>query len=278
MAQTATLERLLKRDRAVTLFGLTALCACAWLYLLTGAGIGMSAWQMSRLALLPHTPAANMANMPGMAREFSDGIVVWALMLVMWWVMMIAMMLPSAAPAILLYARIYRHALAQGQRQGAIAPTGAFATGYFLIWLLFSLVAALLYRVLERSDGVSAITMASQSMWLSAGVLFAAGLYQFSPVKNACLSRCRSPASFLAQQWRPGMMGALRLGALHGAYCVGCCWLMMALLFVGGVMNLAWIAMLTLLVLVEKLAPAGPWVGRGAGIVLIGWGIATLAV
>jgi predicted metal-binding membrane protein len=196
----------------------------------------------------------------------------------MWWVMMIAMMSPSAAPAILLYARVHRHALAQGQDQGQLAPTGAFAAGYLLVWLSFSMLAAALYWAFERAGLVSTMTMGSQSRWLSAGVLIAAGLYQLSSFKNLCLSHCRAPAAFLSSHWRPGGLGAVCLGVLHGAYCVGCCWLLMALLFVGGVMNLIWIAALTLLVLIEKAFPAGRWVGRGAGVTLILWGGATLLV
>jgi predicted metal-binding membrane protein len=120
--------------------------------------------------------------------------------------------------------------------------------------------------------------MGSRSRWLSAGVLAAAGLYQLSPLQGVCLSHCRSPAAFLSRYWRPGPLGAVRLGVLHGTYCLGCCWLLMALLFVGGVMNLAWIAALTLLVLAEKLLPGGPWVARAAGVALLAWGAATLLV
>jgi predicted metal-binding membrane protein len=120
--------------------------------------------------------------------------------------------------------------------------------------------------------------MGSRSRWLSGGVLIAAGLYQLSPLKNVCLAQCRAPASFLARHWRPHASGALRLGAQHGAYCVGCCWMLMALLFVGGVMNLIWIAALTTMVLIEKVLPRGQWIGRSAGVALAGWGVATLLV
>jgi predicted metal-binding membrane protein len=143
-----------------------------------------------------------------------------------------------------------------------------------LVWLGFS-VAALRWA-LERAGLVSPMLMGSQSRWLSSAVLIATGLYQLSPLKRACLSHCRAPASFLARHWRPHVCGALRLGALHGGFCVGCCWMLMALLFVGGVMNLVWIAALSVLVLVEKVLPAGRWVGRAAGAALTAWGIATL--
>ena len=120
--------------------------------------------------------------------------------------------------------------------------------------------------------------MGSQSPLLSGAVLITTGLYQLSPLKNICLAHCRTPTSFLSRHWRPRALGALRLGAMHGGYCVGCCWLLMALLFVGGVMNLTWIAALAILVLIEKVLPPGQWVGRGVGIALIVWGVATLVV
>lgn len=292
MPEASALERLLRRDRSITLAGLVALSALAWLYILTGAGLGMNAWEMTTFALFPHQQAADMMpDMSGMAMGGPDtaamapapgwtawGPATWALMIAMWWIMMIAMMSPSAAPTILLYAHVHRHASARGRLQDKLAPTGAFATGYVLVWLIFSIAAAALHWMLERDGIVSAMRMGSQSPWLSGGVLIAAGLYQLSPLKNVCLSHCRAPASFLSRYWRPGALGALRLGAMHGAYCVGCCWMLMALLFVGGVMNLAWIAALALMVLIEKLLPPGRWVGRGAGVALIAWGVATFLV
>jgi predicted metal-binding membrane protein len=282
MSEASALERLLKRDRTIALAGLALLCALAWLYILTGAGLGMSAWEMTTLSLFPHLEAADMIpDMPGMGvgapmAPAPWAFATWALMIAMWWIMMIAMMAPSAAPTILLYARVNRHALAQDRDK--LAPTGAFAAGYLLFWLGFSVAAAALHWALERAGLVSAMLMGSQSRWLSSAILIAAGLYQLSPLKHACLSHCRAPASFLARHWRPHVSGALRLGALHGGFCVGCCWMLMALLFVGGVMNLSWIAALAVLVLVEKALPAGRCVGRAAGVALISWGIATLLV
>jgi predicted metal-binding membrane protein len=173
---------------------------------------------------------------------------------------------------------VHRHALANGQIQGELAPTGLFVAGYLLVWLGFSVAAAALHWLLEREAFVSTTMMSSQSHWLSGTVLIAAGFYQLSPLKNACLSHCRAPTAFLSRHWRPHASGALRLGALHGAFCVGCCWMLMALLFVGGVMNLAWIAALAILVLVEKVFQAGQWVGRAAGIALIAWGSATVLI
>jgi predicted metal-binding membrane protein len=254
----------------------------AWVYVVTGAGLGMSARQMTTLAFFPHQqPADVMQAMPGMGVDAAPpawGFANWTLMIGMWWVMMIAMMTPSAAPTILLYARVHRAALAKGQLQDEVAPIGAFAAGYLSVWFAFAVAATALHYALEHAGLLSTMMMGSRSRWLSGGVLIAAGLYQLSPLKNVCLAQCRAPASFLARHWHPHAAGAVRLGAQHGAYCVGCCWMLMALLFVGGVMNLIWIAALTTLVLIEKVLPRGQWIGRSAGVALAGWGIATLLV
>ena len=199
--------------------------------------------------------------MPGMAA--SPG---FATVAIMWWVMMIAMMIPAAAPTILLYAHVHRHS----NGPTSAPPTAAFLAGYLACWLGFALIAAGLQICLIAWSPALAGDVAA------AGVLIAAGLYQLSPFKDACLSRCRSPASFLSRHFRSGPSGAFRLGALHGAYCVGCCWLLMALLFVGGVMNLVWIAGLTLLVAAEKLLPGGVWIARIAGMAMIAGGAALI--
>jgi predicted metal-binding membrane protein len=260
------LERLLRRHGAITLAALALLWALTWLYVAGGAGLGMSAWDMTRAALWPHQHG--QSRMGAMSAWDMRGS---TLMLAMWWTMMIAMMAPAATPTVLLYARVQRHA----QRR---AHTGAFVSGYFLAWLACSLVATALQFALESADLLSAATMGVQVRWLSAAVLVGAGLYQLSPWKNACLSHCRAPAAFLSRHYRPGAGGALRLGLHHGAFCLGCCAALMALLFVGGVMNLAWIAALSGLVLAEKLLPAGRAIGIAAGLVLIGWGVAMLLV
>lgn len=205
------------------------------------------------------------ADMPGMAgMTHSPG---WPLVAAMWVVMMVAMMLPSAAPAVLLYARVHRHAVS-----GKAPPTGAFLAGYLACWSGFALLATAL-----QLAAASPMSMALESRWASAGLLIAAGLYQLSPLKDACLNHCRSPAEFLSRHYRPGPWGAARLGLFHGAWCVGCCWLLMLLLFVGGVMNLLWIAGLTLLVAAEKLLPGGIWIGRIAGLALAAFGVTRLA-
>ena len=241
-------ERLARRANVVALAALAALTVLAWLYLWSGAGFG------------PMT--GSMSEMSG-AMPASD----WPLTVLMWAAMMVAMMLPSAAPAILLYGTVSRHSDA-----ARVPPTAAFLGGYLACWTLFAVLAASLQGGLERASLASPMSMALVSSDAAGAVLIMAGLYQMTPLKDACLGKCRSPAQFLSRHFRPGATGAFRLGLLHGAYCVGCCWLLMALLFVGGVMNLAWIAVLTLLVAAEKLLPGGTWIARVAGIAMIGWG------
>ena len=185
--------------------------------------------------------------------------------------MMAAMMLPSAAPAILLVAALARQ---RGERH-AIASSWQFALGYLAIWGAFSLVATGLQFALDRA-GLLSETMASGSVVLAALLLIAAGVYQWTPWKEACLRQCRSPIEFLTRYWRQGAFGPVRAGAWHGAFCLGCCWMLMALLFVGGLMNMFWIAGLALLVLVEKLFPFGRRVSQVTGAALIGWGVFVL--
>ncbi len=260
-------EAALRRQRAVTLAALAVLTMLAWAWLLLGAGMGME--MRAELQLLPHSAVPDdMAMGMDAPAGWSGAYVLLAVS--MWWVMMVAMMLPAAAPVILLYAK------ATSGRDPEMKPaTGSFLAGYLAVWGLFSLLAASLQAGLERFDVLAPVTMGSTGKWFSAVVLIAAGLYQLSPFKEACLSRCRNPAVFLSRHYRPGRLGAFRIGLLHGAWCVGCCWLLMALLFVGGVMNLAWIALLTLLVAAEKLLPAGRKVALAAGLVCIAWGAVT---
>jgi predicted metal-binding membrane protein len=191
-----------------------------------------------------------------------------AIMLAMWWVMMVAMMLPSAAPVILLYARVHRQS--RNTPAGSTVPTIAFVFGYLFAWLFFSAAAAALQAGLERIGLLDRMMMWTTDRTLTAAFLFAGGIYQLSPLKSVCLEQCRSPVEFLTRNWRPGSMGAMRMGLQHGAFCVGCCGLLMALLFAGGVMNLIWVAALTIFVLIEKLVPNGSWVARATGVLLVG--------
>jgi len=190
----------------------------------------------------------------------------------MWSVMMVAMMLPSAWPMLMLYARVVRRAEAQGRDIDAGVSIAAFAGGYLTVWIVFSVVAVALQFALEQS-GLMTPMMVSRSMTLSGGLLVLAGLYQLSPLKSTCLRHCRGPAAFIASHWRPGVRGAWRMGLFHGAYCVGCCAALMLLLFVGGVMNLIWIAGLTLVVMIEKLVPWGEVTSKAMGAALIAGGL-----
>ena len=249
------IERALRRDRILVVACLLVVVALSWAHLLTGAGM--------------------MQEMGEMLMPMSSGP--WTLghaflVLVMWAVMMAAMMLPSAAPMILLYSTIARRRRA---RDHLVTASGVFAFGYIAVWAAFSLAAVALQFGLEQAALMSPM-METTSIVLAGTVLIAAGIYQWTPLKQACLRHCRSPLEFVMMHWREGWRGAFLMGCRHGVYCVGCCWLMMMLLFVGGVMNLAWIAGLALFVLVEKFAPAGHWIGRGAGVLLAGWGAATL--
>ena len=196
----------------------------------------------------------------------------FALMLAMWVAMMIGMMLPSAAPAVLIYAAVARQAARGGH---TVAPAALFASGYALAWAGFSLLATFAQWGLERAALLSP-ALAASSPHLGAAILIAAGVYQLTPWKDACLRHCRSPVHFIAAHWRPGAAGALRLGFAHGLYCLGCCWLLMALLFAGGVMNLLWIVAIALFVLAEKALPFGRASGQLAGAGLLVAGAAAL--
>nr|MBA3318845.1 DUF2182 domain-containing protein [Gemmatimonadales bacterium] len=182
--------------------------------------------------------------------------------------MMVAMMLPSAAPMILLVATVHRR---RRERASPAAPTAIFAAGYLLVWTCFSAAAALTQWGLHQAALLSP-AMASTNPVLGGLLLMIAGVYQWLPVKSACLSRCRSPLGFLSSEWREGSAGSLVMGLRHGLFCLGCCWVLMALLFVAGVMNLFWVAAIAWLVLVEKVARAGAWIGKVAGLALVAWG------
>jgi predicted metal-binding membrane protein len=180
---------------------------------------------------------------------------------VMWGAMMAAMMLPSALPMLVLFATVGRQ---RRMRASPAVPVVVFAAGYLVVWLAFSVGAALTQAALHRASLLSP-AMVSATPAFSAMVLIAAGVYQWLPIKSICLGRCRSVLGFISTEWRDGHTGALVMGARHGVFCLGCCWALMALLFVGGVMNLLCIAAISALVLAEKAAPGGRWIARGAG-------------
>jgi predicted metal-binding membrane protein len=191
----------------------------------------------------------------------------------MWAAMMVGMMLPSVLPMALLYAAAARKAARQGS---PLAPTAVFASGYAAIWTLFAAAATAAQWGLERAALLSPM-LETTSPALGAAILIAAGAYQLTPLKDACLRQCRSPATFVASHWRAGAWGAFRMGLGHGAFCVGCCAVLMALLFVGGVMNPVWIGAIAGFVLIEKLLPFGAAAGRAAGLAAIAAGALLLA-
>ena len=226
--------RLLRHERAIIACTVALLTALSWAFLLRDAQMTMMEPPLT------------------------------AIIIAMWWLMMLAMMLPSATPAIVLYARVRQTRAGDA----SIAQTWAFLVGYLAVWLLFSIVAASVQSLATDSS------MALRSRAAQGAVLVAVGLYQLSPLKTACVSQCRSPGQFISRHWRPGWEGAFRLGVIHGAYCVGCCWMLMGLLFVGGVMNLLWVVGLTILVAAEKLLPGGSLLAKVSGVAFILWGLA----
>jgi predicted metal-binding membrane protein len=264
------LESLLKRDRWVVGGTLVLVAAVAWGYTIAGAGVGMSAFELTSLS----TESTDMSG-TAMSMPVTEWTLAYAvLMLAMWWMMMVAMMLPSAAPTILLASALNRRSVSGRPPYGA---TGFFTAGYLFAWLLFGVVAVAAQWAMWENGQLSAM-MRSTSPYLTGGLLMAAGLWQFTPIKQACLRHCRSPVEFLTRRRRPGNTGAFIMGAEHGAYCLGCCWFLMALLFAGGVMNLYWIAGLALYVLAEKLLPHGAQVGRVSGVALLLAGISVLVL
>jgi predicted metal-binding membrane protein len=232
------------RDRAVMLAGLALLSAISWAYL----------WRLAD----DHMTWCNVNTAPWGAADLAASFAMWA-------VMMTAMMIPSASPAILAFAGINR---VLKERARPYTSTTLFLAGYLAMWAVFSLLAT------AAQEGLRAATLLSPAMTANSRaiarvLLIGAGVFQWTPLKNACLRRCRSPLGYLMTEWRDGRAGAFAMGLRYGLYCVGCCWLLMLLLFVVGVMNLVWVAALAAFVLVEKLTPAGPWVSRMAGLAMI---------
>jgi predicted metal-binding membrane protein len=242
------LKALLQRERWIVLACLAVICLSGWWYLVSLKGSGMA---MDGGMAMEGT--MDMAGMEGMPMPAPSLTASFGATFLMWFIMMVAMMIPSAAPMILLYERFAGGARAAG---GALLPTGLFAALYLAVWAGFSLLATAAQLILSHVGVVDAASLAIGDRRLAGALLIAAALYQLTPAKRACLDNCRSPLSFLQREWGPGWSSAVRLGLKHGAYCVGCCWLLMTLLFVGGVMNLAWIAVLAVIVLAEKVAPA----------------------
>jgi predicted metal-binding membrane protein len=241
------IERVLRHERWLVVGGVVAVAGLAWLDLWRRA---RGVMDMAMPEMEPWSPAELGA------------------ILAMWLVMMIAMMLPSAAPMLLLFAATQRERATSGRSASIVA----FAAGYLLVWAGFSVAAAVTQALLQERM-LLASDLAMTSAWLGAAILALAGLYQLTPLKDACLLRCRSPLGFLLSHWRAGAGGALAMGLRHGAFCLGCCWALMALLFVVGVMNLSWVAALAVFVLAEKALTRGAWLSRVSGGALIAWAV-----
>jgi predicted metal-binding membrane protein len=256
----SALERALARDRRLIAAALAALVIVAWSYLLVlSRQMGDDA-SMSSMAGMP-----NMPGMPGMDGDTGGATSSLALTVLMWWTMMIGMMVPSAAPMILLFGNVQRRQLAAESPKLRVA---SFTAGYLSVWGAFSVLAASAQIALTSLALLAPVDL-TVTTWLGVVLVALAGVYQLTPLKNACLRRCRSPAEFLASHWQRGNAGALRMGALHGAYCVGCCWLLMGLLFVVGIMNLVWVAVIAAFVLIEKLVPQGETTAKINGFALL---------
>jgi len=252
---SGTLEDVLKRDRAFVIGGLAGIATIAWAYMVyLDQAMGKS-------------PGMRMGG--DMTRMQGWGTVDFLLMYTMWAVMMVAMMTPSATPMILMFSRINRR---RHERRNPLAATGVFLAGYLVTWTVFSAVATVAQWELHRAALLSSMMMSNNPLF-GGMLLIGAGVFQFTPLKNACLTHCRSPIGFFMTEWREGYRGAFSMGVHHGIYCVGCCWLLMALLFVAGVMNLLWVATIAGYVLVEKIVPAGNWANRAVGVCTILLGV-----
>lgn len=285
------LEGVLRRDRLVTAVALAVVVILAWAYVLwfatsmsmssaapeTGSDTGMT----MEMDMDVDTGAEPVDRSPPMDMVMSPALAPWSIsdlifVASMWIAMMVGMMTPSAAPMILLYARVGQSAAAQGK---PFASTAWFAGGYLLAWAAFAIVATGAQWLLEQT-ALLGPTMSTTSRILGGIILIVAGLYQWTPLKDACLGQCRAPLTFIQQHggFKRDAIGSIQLGLRHGLYCIGCCWALMALLFVGGVMNPLWIAGIAVLVLLEKLVPAAQWLPRIAGVAFVLAGVWILVV
>lgn len=255
----------LRRDRGIVAIGLALIAALGWLYLV----------HLARGMAMPGAEGSTSMTLPGISMDMSRDVAMpqlqrWGsldlvLTFSMWVVMMAAMMVPSVSPMVLMFTATVRR---RGQRRPYLA-TAIFVSGYLATWTLFSALAALAQWGLHSLALLSAM-MRSNSSLVGGLLLLTAGIFQWTPLKRTCLAHCRSPLGFILNEWREGGWGAFRMGTAHGATCVGCCWALMSVLFVVGVMNLFWVAMIALFVLLEKVVPAERWLSRSAGVVLVG--------
>ena len=252
MYNDVVLTKVLRQDRGIVIAGAAAISVLGWSYLV------YEGWAMQHMDLV------SMAMPSAGAWGLADLLMIFA----MWTIMMIAMMVPSVTPMLLTFTTVNRSRHAQGR---VFVSIWVFLAGYVASWTGFSLVATLAQWGLHNLQLISPM-MVGTSPVLGGLVLILAGVYQWTPFKYACLRHCRAPLGFLLSYWRDGDVCAFLMGLRHGAYCLGCCCLLMAVLFAVGVMNLAWITALSVFVLLEKIIPRGFWVAKAAGLVLMGWG------
>ena len=239
------------RERVAVLSGVAILTGISWAYM----------FYLAR--------GMEQMNMPMCTTTVSEwGPVDYFTLFAMWAVMMVAMMAPSVAPMLLVFSSVNRH---RREKLQSYSSTGVFLAGYIAAWTGFSAAATVVQTALHATALLSPM-MVSNSALLGGSLLLAAGVFQWTPLKYACLNHCRTPLGFILNEWRDGARGAFTMGLRHGSYCIGCCWLLMALLFVAGVMNLLWIAAIAVFVLLEKIVPRGAWVARAAGVLMIAWG------
>lgn len=255
-------ERLVRHDQHIVVFSAAIIVLLAGLYTYFGVGMNMTAAEMTRMARPIGEPMSMSAQPVWTGALFT-------LTFFMWWIMMVAMMTPSAAPMLLLYTALKRMG---SDSERSVLFSLLFLLGYLIAWAAFSIVATGLQFVAEVWGIASGPMMTINSRMFAAVICLVAGLYQLSGLKESCLRHCRSPAHFLAEHSRPGAWGALWTGGRHGIYCLGCCWALMALLFVGGIMNLYWIVGIALYVLIEKIIPDARLFVRSSGIGLIFFG------
>ena len=289
-ARNGAFSEYLKRDSLIVASALVIITILAWVYLvILNGGMHMSAVtrpthiSVSDVHAIGSMSGMDMQAMKGTSSNVAVGGVVtgpaptaWTptyflFIFAMWAVMMVGMMTPTVSPMVLIYSQLAKTSAAQGM---PFASSMWFAGGYLIAWTSFALLASLAQYALDRAALLTPM-MTLQSRTVSGTLLIAAGLYQWLPMKGACLSSCRAPLAFVQRHggFSASALGSLRLGSLHGLYCVGCCWALMLLLFVAGVMNLFWIAALMFVVLAEKVLPAAAYLSRGVGVVAIGWGI-----
>ena len=268
------LSTVLEKDNLIVYLSILLIIIITGVYTIFGIGMPMSAIEMTKMSGIFSIPSSmdmdmnmgsNNMNMD-MGLSFSMAIS----MFFMWWLMMIAMMTPSAAPTLLLFHNLKRIG---SERKRALSYTYFFLSGYLIVWALFSLIACILHKFFDNSSITDIGMMQIRSIQFSGTLLIAAGIYQFTPLKNACLEKCRTPIDFLSSNNRKGAKGSFIMGAHHGLFCLGCCWALMALLFVGGVMNLFWITGLALYVLIEKIIIKARWLDKIMGLILIVFGI-----